>query len=381
MTGRETLARLNAYLERLMSVSDAERPAWNQELCRSGQPNKWNYIDGCMMTAVLAMYRQTADRRFLDFADSFVGAFVREDGSIRAYDPEEYNLDCVSPAANLLPLYRFTGKEKYLRAMDTVYGQLARQPRTREGNFWHKNIYPWQVWLDGLYMAMPFYTVYDRLKCGMIHCRDIFGQFERVRTHMRDPVTGLYYHGYDESKSMPWADPETGRSPGFWLRSLGWLAIALCDTLEAMDEQMYYEYRMLMKMLRELAAALEAVQDRDGMFWQVPDHPGESGNYRETSGTAMIAYAFMKAARLRFLPARYGLIGRRAFEGTTERCLTLDEQGEITLTNICLVAGLGGANQRDGSRAYYYSEPVVCNEAKGIAPLLLAMTEMMRIAR
>lgn len=381
MNNDELLQKLSAYLDGLMASGTPQRPGWNQELLRGDKVNRWNYMDGCMMTAILAMHAHTGEQRYLDFADGFVGAYVRQDGSIAGYDPQEYNLDNVSPARNLLPLYRLTGKEKYRLAMNHFYAQLKTTPRTHEGSFWHKKIYPWQVWLDGLYMAMPFYMAYDTAYCGMAHFRDIFTQFMTVRTRMRDQKTGLYYHGYDESRAMPWANTQTGCSANFWSRSLGWLVMALTDTLQGMDEQLYYEYRMLQQMLRELVTALMPWQDESGMFWQVTDHPGEAGNYLETSGSAMIAYGILKAVRLRLLPARFRAMGEKAFLGVTEKRLTIDDDGELTLGGICLVAGLGGENNRDGTRAYYYSEPVVANEAKGVAPLLLAMTEMIRIGK
>lgn len=381
MNNDELLQKLSAYLDGLMASGTPQRPGWNQELLRGDKVNRWNYMDGCMMTAILAMHAHTGEQRYLDFADGFVGAYVRQDGSIAGYDPQEYNLDNVSPARNLLPLYRLTGKEKYRLAMNHFYAQLKTTPRTHEGSFWHKKIYPWQVWLDGLYMAMPFYMAYDTAYCGMAHFRDIFTQFMTVRTRMRDQKTGLYYHGYDESRAMPWANTQTGCSANFWSRSLGWLVMALTDTLQGMDEQLYYEYRMLQQMLRELVTALMPWQDESGMFWQVTDHPGEAGNYLETSGSAMIAYGILKAVRLRLLPARLRAMGEKAFLGVTEKRLTIDDDGELTLGGICLVAGLGGENNRDGTRAYYYSEPVVANEAKGVAPLLLAMTEMIRIGK
>lgn len=380
MTHEETLTMLKSYLDELIDGSDAEHPAWNQEQIRQGKPNRWNYVDGLMITAILALYAHTGQKRYLDFADQFVGAFVQADGSIRTYDPLEYNLDQVNPGRNLFPLYRGTGKEKYRRAMDTLYGQLRSMPRTQSGCFWHKQIYPRQVWLDGLYMAMPFYMAYDRRCLGTVCYQDIFQQFMAAREIMRDPETGLYYHGYDEAKRMEWANPDTGLSSSFWLRSLGWLTMALCDTLEAMDEQLYYEYRMLQKMLRELAEALLPWQEEEGMFWQVPDHPGEPGNYLETSGTAMISYGFLKAARLKLLPEKFRAVGERAFWGVSDKYLRLEDDGRISLGGICLVAGLGGPEHRNGSRAYYYSEPVVKNEAKGVAPLMLAMTEMIRFA-
>ncbi len=373
------LERLHAYIERLIETSDAENPQWNIEKMRSGQPNKWNYIDGCMIHAILELYQCGKDAKYLRFADSFLDWYVQEDGSIRTYSAEEYNLDNINPAKNLFFLYEATGRKKYRRALDTVYRQLEKMPRTKEGNFWHKKIYPNQVWLDGLYMAQPFYMEYETKYNHMQQYSDIYQQFCNVKKYMKDMKTGLYFHGYDESREMYWADRETGCSANFWLRAIGWLVIALTDTLEQMDEQIYYEYRVLSSMLKELINALLPYQDASGMFYQVVDRADVSRNYLETSGTAILAYGMLKAVRLELLPQRYRAYGERAFYGTIDKYLKSDSNGELTLGGICLVAGLGGTQHRDGSIAYYLSEPVVENEAKGVAPLLMAYTEMIRI--
>ena len=376
MEKQQIMDNLRAYIDYLLENSDAEHPMWNIEMVRSGKPNKWNYIDGCMITSVLALYRITGDEKYLSFADSFMGWFVNDDGSIKTYDAKEYNLDNVNPGKNLFALYDLTHKEKYRRAIDTVRAQLDGQPRINAGNFWHKDIYPNQVWLDGLYMAQPFYMEYETRFNKMMHCDDSFKQFENVRKFMRDEATGLYFHGYDESRKMYWAHKETGRSPNFWLRALGWFVIALVDTLEAADEQMYYEYRRLQSMLREFIDALLPWQHESGMFYQLPALPQQEGNYLETSGTAIIAYGILKAVRLGFLPQKYKSFGEKAFFGTAEKYLSFNDKNEPQLGGICLVAGLGGADKRDGSIKYYLSEPIVKNEAKGVAPMLLAYTEL-----
>lgn len=374
---QQTLSLLDSYVNDLLENSDAQNPMWNIEKIREGKPNKWNYIDGCMITAVLALYRLTGDEKYVQFADAFVGWFVQEDGTIRTYDMAEYNLDHINPAKNLFALYELTKKEKYRRAMGTVRQQLDTMPRTKEGSFWHKKIYPWQVWLDGLYMAQPFYMQYETCYNKMQGCLDSFRQFQTVREHMRDEKTGLYYHGYDESRQMYWANPQTGCSPNFWLRALGWFVIALTDTIEAMDEQLYYEYRTLWAQLQELIDAILPWQTPNGMFYQVIDKPNEKGNYLETSGTAIIAYGILKAVRLGILPEKYRAFGQKAFWGTCEKYLSVGKDGKPALGGICLVAGLGGAQRRDGSLQYYFSEPIVENEAKGVAPLLLAYTEIL----
>jgi len=378
MINKETYEVILKYFDYLLANSTAETPLWNKEKILSGAPNKWNYIDGCMISAVLSMYELTKDEKYLKFADDFDGWFVQEDGSIRTYDPEEKNLDNLNAARNLYTLYKLTGKEKYRKAMDTARHQLEIQPRTKAGNFWHKQIYPNQVWLDGLYMAQPFFMQYETELNGMKGCQDSFQQFKNVEKLMKDPKTGLYYHGYDESREAKWANPETGCSKSFWLRSLGWFMASLVETDAVMHEALYYEYRYLQKMLKDVADAVLKVQDESGMFWQVMDRPEDDGNYLETSGTALIAYALLKGARLGYLPERYGDAGEKAFQGIVDRYLKINANGTINLGGICLVAGLGGEDRRDGTPAYYYSEPIVENEAKGTAPFILAFTEIVK---
>ncbi len=377
MTREETRQVIDEYVSYLTDNSDAAHPMWNIEKIRSGKPNKWNYIDGCMITALLRMYEITGKRKYLDFSDGFVSAFVNEDGTVGTYSVDEYNLDNVRPACNLFTLYDLTGKEKYRKAMDTVRSQLDTMPRTNEGNFWHKKIYPYQVWLDGMYMAQPFYVEYEKRFNKMSGCIDSYRQFQNVRRLMRDEETGLYYHGYDESREMYWADKETGCSPNFWLRATGWFMASLVDTAEAMGEQLYNEYRTLQDMLKELADSLLKYMDKESnMFYQVIDKKDAQGNYLETSGSALIAYALLKGVRLGYLPKRYADIAEEIFYGITDRYLSKNEDGTPKLGGICLVAGLGGEQHRDGSLEYYFSEPVVENDAKGTAPLLLAYTEL-----
>ena len=370
---------LDEYIDYLMAHSDSGHPAWNLEMIRSWKSNKWNYIDGCMITGILELYEITGEARFLDFADRFLSGFVEEDGHIRTYDPEEYSLDNVNPGKNLFPLYDLTGKEKYRKATERVRSQLSTMPRTPEGNFWHKLIYPNQVWLDGIYMALPFYMEYEKRFDAQKDCQDICQQIANVEIRMRDPETGLYYHGYDASRKMYWADPDTGCSPNFWLRAEGWFILGLVDVLEIMkDLPMQAESVHLQHMLLDLAKALSKYQDPSGLWYQLIALPELEGNYLETSGTALISAALLKAVRLGFLPESFRAVGEKAFYGIVDHRLTKNADGTPCVTGICLVAGLGGEQHRDGSVAYYLSEPVVQNDAKGVGPLLLAYTEMLR---
>ena len=370
---------LDEYIDYLMEHSDSEHPAWNLEMIRGWKSNKWNYIDGCMITGILELYEITGEARFLDFADRFLSGFVEEDGHIRTYDPAEYSLDNVNPAKNLFTLYDLTGKEKYRKALELVRSQLSTMPRTPEGNFWHKLIYPDQVWLDGIYMALPFYMEYEKRFDAQKDCPDICQQIANVEIRMRDPETGLYYHGYDASRKMYWADPVTGCSPNFWLRAEGWFILGLVDVLEIMkDLPMQAESVHLQHMLLDLAKALSKYQDPSGLWYQLIALPELEGNYLETSGTALISAALLKAVRLGFLPESFRVVGEKAFYGIVDHRLTKNADGTPCVTGICLVGGLGGAQHRDGSVAYYLSEPVVQNDAKGVGPLLLAYTEMLR---
>ena len=374
----ETKTMIQNYIEYLLDNSNAEKPMWNKELVESAKPNKWNYIDGCMITALLSLYEYTGEDRYYNFAKSFIDHFVQEDGSIRTYDVKEYNLDNINTASNLFYLYEKSGEEKYKKALDLVRTQLDTMPRTAEGSFWHKDIYPNQVWLDGLYMAEPFYMRYETKFRKMEKCPDVLLQFKNAEKNMKDPNTGLYYHGYDHSREMYWCDKETGCSPNFWLRALGWFALSLVETENATDETLYYEKRYFGKLLEDLIDALIPYQDESGMFYQVVDKKDAEGNYLETSGTALISYAILKAVRQRFISPKYAKVGEKAFDGIVSKYLSKQEDGTLGLGGICLVAGLGGKKKRDGSLAYYFSEPVVENEAKGVAPFLLAYTEILR---
>lgn len=375
---QEMMDTIRRYMDQLLENSTAEAPAWNMEKILSGAKNKWNYIDGCMIKATLDLYDITGEERYLTFADDFIDYYVNDDGSIKTFKVEEYNIDNINEGKVLFDLYALTGKEKYRKAIDTIYNQLKTHPRTESGNFWHKDIYPHQIWLDGLYMAQPFYMAYETQFNHMQHYKDIFTQFLEVEKHMKDEKTGLYYHGYDTSKSMFWCDKETGLSRNFWGRAMGWFVMAIIDVVEQMDEQLFYEYRYLQNMFKETIDALIHVQSESGMWYQVLDQPEVEGNYLETSASAIIAYAILKGVRLEVLPKRYEAYGMKAFDDICQRYLKEEEGGKLNLGGICLVAGLGGKDMRDGSVEYYLSEPIVESEAKGVAPFLMCYTEIMR---
>ena len=366
---------LDRYISQLLENSTPECPASFKEKREEGCGLKWNYIDGCMIKAVLELYHMNQDTSYLEFADGFIDRFVNEDGSIVSYRPEDYNLDNVNAGKTLFDLYHLTGKAKYRKGIDLIYSQLQTQPRTKGGNFWHKQIYPNQIWLDGLYMALPFYMQYEVEYNGGKNCGDILRQFCNVREYMRDPRNGLYYHAYDDSRSAFWCDPVTGLSDSFWLRALGWFAMALVDTAELMTGE---PRKRLSAMYRELIDAMLPYQDQaSGMWYQVVNRGGIEPNYLETSGSAIFAYAIMKSARIGLLPPSYFTFGEKAFDGICSRYLSV-ENGELQLDGICLVAGLGNVERREGTFDYYMREPIVKNEAKGVAPLVLAYIELLK---
>lgn len=368
---------LDRYIDQLLEKSSPQAPVWNIEKIKQGKKPSWNYIDGCMIKAILELYHIRKDPKYLEFADNFIDYFVQEDGSITSYRPEEYNLDNVNAGKTLFDLYELTGKEKYRKAIDTVYSQLKGQPRTSGDSFWHKMIYPNQVWLDGLYMAQPFYMQYELTYNEGKNCQDSYQQFMNVYNLMRDLRNGLYYHAYDDSRESFWCDPVTGLSDNFWLRAMGWYAMALIDTAEIMPDTMKEEKESLLKNYRELIDAMLPYQDKEtGMWYQVVNRGRISPNYLETSGSAIFAYAIMKSVRLGFLEPSYFDYGKKAFDGICRTYLS-EKDGELQLGGICLVAGLGNKEMREGTFEYYMREPIVMNDAKGVAPLILAYVEIL----
>ena len=369
--------KIDRYIESLVQQSTPERTAWNQERLRTTGKTDWNYIDGCMLTALETLSEITGNEGFADFVESVLDYYVQPDGAISTFAAEKHRLDDINEGRVLFPVYQRTGKEKYRLAAGTLRDALRRQPRTAEGSYWHKEVYPDQVWLDGIYMALPFQALYER-HFGTGDYSDIIGQIRTVRDRMRDEKTGLYYHGYDCSRKAYWADPVTGRSRSFWLRAIGWFAVALTDLCEIVIDAAAREE--IAGILRDLASSLKHYVDpATGLYWQVVDQAGREGNYLESSGSAMIAYGMLKGARLGVLGEEYRSLGMRTFDGLLNHCLTFtgDRMG---LDHICLVAGLGtmGGKVRDGSYEYYISEPVVSDDAKGVAPFVLCYSEVKR---
>ena len=337
---------------------------------------KWDYTAGLVLKAVWAVGLKTGDARYFDYVKSNMERLVQPDGSIRTYQAAEYNLDQINQGRLLFELYQRTRDERYRKAADLLRDQLRHQPRTREGGFWHKQIYPEQMWLDGIYMASPFLAEYARDRSEAAAFDDVTHQILLIARHTRDPKTGLFYHAWDASHTQPWADTATGVSKNFWGRAVGWYAMALVDVLEVLPAN-HQDRQEILRIFRELAHAVSLVQDPvSGLWYQVLDQAGRTGNYHETSASSMFVYALARGARLGFLDPQYKAVAVRGYAGLVREMVKTDSAGLFTLQGIVQVGGLGGPQKRDGSYAYYLSEPVVANDYKGVGPFILASLEL-----
>ncbi|HEY8395740.1 MAG TPA: glycoside hydrolase family 88 protein [Bacilli bacterium] len=330
----------------------------------------WCYEDGILMHALYALYKKTAKREYFDFVKNYYNNMILEDGKIKNYSPEEYNIDNIAPGIALIELYEETREEKYRLAIEELYEQIKHHPRTAEGNFWHKKRYPYQVWLDGIYMGQVFLIKYALLANKQEILSDIDSQLANVRKYLYDEEKGLYLHAYDERKVMQWADKTTGRSPNVWSRSVGWLAMALVEMLSERENE------KVRNMFVEMIAGVDRYK-HEGMWYQIVDKADVKGNYPETSGTMMLCYAYLKGSRLGFLRSDFFEKGKEIFASTVKRYFYQDETG-FHLGGICEVAGLDN-ERRDGSISYYLSERVKSDEVKGVAPFILAYSELINI--
>jgi len=276
----------------------------------------------------------------------------------------------------LFDLFAQTGDQRYRGALETLRGQLRAQPRTASGSFWHKKIYPDQMWLDGVYMASPFNARYAAAFGEPAVFADVVSQFTLAYEHTLDPRTGLLYHAVDESRTQPWADPATGCSRSFWARAIGWYAMALVDVLDILTDDA--QRRTLADLLRALMRAVANVQDQSGLWWQVLDQGGRAGNYLEESASAMFVYAFAKGARQGHLPAEDQRIARRGYDAIVERFIHASADGNVDVGGCCVGTGLGGTPDRDGSFEYYAKRAVATNDHHGVGAFLLASVEVER---
>jgi unsaturated rhamnogalacturonyl hydrolase len=342
---------------------------------KAGQPAKWSYDQGVILKGIEGIWNATGEGRWFNYIQKSMDHYVREDGTIKGYKPDEYNIDHINNGKLVLLLYQVTGKEKYRKAAMLLRDQLRTHPRTSEGGFWHKEVYPSQMWLDGLYMGQPFYAEYAKVFGEDTSFNDITRQFVLMERHARDPKTGLLYHGWDESKQQKWANQKTGLSPHVWGRALGWYGMAMVDALDHFPAG-HPGRDSIINILNRFAKAVITVQDgRTGLWYDIPNMPAEPKNYPEASVSSMLVYTLAKGVRKGYLPSAYLANAKKGYAGILKQFIK-DEAGQTNLHGTVSVSGLGGKPYRDGSFAYYMSEPVIVNDPKGMGAFILAADEM-----
>lgn len=344
----------------------------------------WNYEDGTVLLGAKQLYDATGDEKYFSFIENYLKHFIKEDGSIEYYEMDKFNIDSINCGKILFFMFDKTGEEKFRKAVEVMMNQLRNQPRCACGSFFHKGIYPNQIWLDGLYMALPFYMEYETKYEKKEKYNDIINQFENAQKLLYNRERKLYYHAYDEAKEQFWADKKTGCSPNFWLRSMGWYLMALVDTMDSMSFEIFEQYRKLERIFKQALSGILQYQDEESkLFYQIVDRGDTVGNYLETSGSAMIAYSIMKACRMGILlKEKYAGKGMEILEQLTENKL-IEEDGGLHLTGICQMAGLGPETNpaRDGSVEYYLSEKVVSDDPKGVGPLMMAYGQYLQLKK
>ena len=339
-----------------------------------GRRARWSYDQGVILKGVEDVWYATGKVEYFNYIQKCMDFFVNEDGTIKDYRPDEYNIDHINNGRMVMLLYRVTGKEKYRKAVQLLRNQLLTHPRTKEGGFWHKNIYQWQMWLDGLYMGQPFYAEYAQVFGEDTCFNDIANQFVWMEKHARDAKTGLLYHGWDESRTQKWANPQTGNSPHFWGRALGWYGMAIVDMLDFFPKD-HPRRPELIGILNRFAEAVAKVQSASGTWYDIVDMPNEPGNYKEASASCMLVYTLAKASRLHYIPAKFRSNAQRGYEGIVKEFIKV-ENGQTNLHGTVTVSGLGGNPYRDGSFKYYMSEKLRVNDGKGLGAFIQAAAEM-----
>lgn len=335
----------------------------------------FGYSQGVGCQAMLDVWKKTGDRKYLDYVIAWADTVINNEGEIHLYKVETYNLDYIRPGTVLFDVWKQTGNDKYKLAMDRLVNQLKNHPRTLEGAFWHKLIYQHQIWLDGLYMASPFLAEYAVTFNKPELIDDVVNQFIICAKHTYDAKTGLYYHAWDESKRQRWANKETGQSPNFWGRSIGWWFMALVDVLDYIPAN-HPQRPELLKMVQGLAETLPKYQDKTGLWYQVLDMPDRQGNYLEASVSSMFMYSFAKAVNKGYIDAKYRSVAEKAYDGLMKVLVVKNADGTLTLTKCCAVGGLGGNPYRDGSFEYYIGERIRDNDSKATGPFIMGCLEL-----
>ncbi len=341
-----------------------------------GKRARWDYEQAILLKAIERVWYRTGDAKYYRFILNNMDSYVNDKGEIRTYKYDNFNSDNITGGRSLVMLYRESGKEKFKLAADLLRKQLSEHPRTKEGGFWHKQIYPNQMWLDGLYMVEPFYAEYSKAFNQPQNFDDIANQFIWMEKNARDAKTGLLYHGYDESREQKWADKTTGRSPNFWGRSIGWYIMALADVLDTFPKE-HPKRNELIAIYQRLAAAIVKYQDpKEGCWYQVVDKLNGKGNYLEASGSSMMVYGLAKGVRMGYIDKSYSLNAKKGYDGILRNFISTESNGINHLEKVVLVSGLGGNPYRDGSYEYYLKEPIRRDDLKGMAPFIMASVEM-----
>lgn len=358
------------------SIMQRHPEAWTMREFKQLKQPEWGYTYALVLYGFQKLYLKTGNEAYLAYAKTFVDQLIDAQGNIKGYAITEFNIDSINPGKLLFLLHEKYQDKRYLIAMQTLRTQLQWQPRTTTGGFWHKNIYPWQMWLDGLYMGAPYYAQYaQEFNETTKSFDDIAHQFLLIESKTRDAKTGLLYHAWDESHLQEWANKETGLSPHFWSRSMGWYVMALVDTLDYFPQN-HPKRKELIRLLNQLAEALLKVQHSSHLWYQVTDQGDRYGNYLETSGSAMFAYAFAKGYNKKYLPQKYQKIATDIFNGIVQGHTEIDELGRMHLKNTCGSAGLGNEPYRTGTFEYYVSEAIRTDDPHGLGPFILAGVEI-----
>lgn len=357
-----------------MADSDIKRnpEAWMLDFAKKPF---WGYCQGLVCLSLQKLWEYNGDIKYYEYVKKYADDLILADGTITTYDKEKYNIDAVNSGKILFAIYEKTKEAKYKKALDTLRDQMRSHPRTTEGGFWHKKHYPHQMWLDGLYMATPFLAQYAKVFQEPTLFDDVAKQILLIDRHNKNQVTGLYSHGWDESKQEKWADKETGKSAHTWGRGMGWYAMTLVDTLEFFPKN-HPQYKAILDITHQVAKTLQKYQDTStGLWYQVMDVGAKDGNYVEASASTMFVYTLMKGIRLGVIDKKYLITAQKGYQGILKHFIKEQPDGGITIAETCAGAGLGGNPYRDGTYEYYCKEAKRDNDPKAVGPFILLAIE------
>lgn len=378
-----------------MTYSEMQRVPKSFLLDFSTKP-KWSYVMGIELEAMLDTYLQYGGQRIKDYCQEYTDTMIDTSGRIRGYKLKDYNLDNIRTGHFVARMYQQHPEAKNLLAMKTLMKQLSQQPRTEADHvFWHKAIYSYQVWLDGIFMGLPYYTLSASMLLKPQEAKKVYDDaVEQAKTTYErtlDPLTGLNRHAWDETRQMFWADRNTGLSQHCWGRAQGWYTMALIELLDVLPEDYERRAEVIELLKKDLDAVVKWQDKNTGVWFQVMDAPQREGNYLEATCSSMFAYVLLKAHRKGYVSSAYRDAGIRAYKGIINHFVRVNADHTLSLTRCCSVAGLGpGISpqvlkaapdvkenlRRDGSFDYYISEPTRDNDAKGVGPFIWASLEM-----